>query len=96
MQAFYPGCGEDHLMTIPIHRFWDKYRNMMILKIEQRLQNINTLRLALSSKDDGEISKMNMAIEQLGKPQRVDSLADIKKKQKQTDRAIKEKHEKDW
>jgi len=68
----------------------------MILKIEQRLQNINTLRLALSSKDDGEISKMNMAIEQLGKPQKVDSLADIKKKQKQTDRAIKEKHEKDW
>ena len=83
-------------MDIPIHRFWDKYRNMMILKIELKLQSINILRLAYSDKDDGEISKMNMIIEQLGKPQRVDSLTDIKQKQKQMDRKIKEKHEKDW
>lgn len=96
MQAFFGGETEAHLMDIPIHRFWDKYRNMMVLKIEQRLQNINTLRLALSSKDDGEITKMTMMIEQLGKPQRVDSLTDLKKQQKQADKRIKEKHEKDW
>ena len=95
MQAFY-GCSEDYLMFIPIPRFWDKHRNMMILKTEQRLQNINTLRIGLSSKADTEIVRMTNLIEQLGKPQRADSLVDLKKKQKTEDRKAREKSEKDW
>ena len=95
MQTFY-GCSEEYLMEVPIPRFWDKYRNMMILRTEQRLQNINTLRIGLSSKADSEIEKMQRMVEQLGKPQRVDSLVDLKKKQKEADRRIREKHEKDW
>ena len=83
-------------MEVPIPRFWDKYQNMMILRTEQRLRDINTLRIGLSSKADSEIEKMQRMVEQLGKPQKVDSLVDLKKKQKEADRRIKEKHEKDW
>ena len=88
MQAFF-GCSEKSLFELPITRFWDKHKNMSIVKLRKKLDDIGILRIAQSKEGGREIDKMVWQLEQLMGTERVDSLSDIKARMKQMKRQLK-------
>jgi len=89
MQAFF-GCGEKSLLDLPRDRFWDKHKNMSIVKLRKKLDDVSILRIAQSKEGGREIDKMIWQLEQLMGTERVDSLSDIKARMKQMKKAAKE------
>ena len=89
IQAFF-GCSEKSLLDLPIARFWDKHKNMSIIKLRKKLDDIGILRIAQSKEGGKEIDKMVWQLEQLMGTEKVDSLSDIKARMKQMKKAAKE------
>ncbi len=91
MCRFYPNCSEDFLLGLPKDRFWDKYKNMSIIRIREKLDSIGTLRIAESKEGANEIYRLNWQLEQLTGKEKVDSIEDIKVRMKQLRKKLKEK-----
>jgi len=89
MHSFYH-CGEEVLLGLSKERFWDKHKNMSIVKLRKKLDEISILRIAQSKEGGREIDKMLWQLEQLMGKERVDSLSDIKVRMKQRRKAAKE------
>ena len=82
MQSFF-GCSEVSLLELSKKRFWDKHKNMAIIKLRRKLDEIGILRIAQAKEGGREIDKMIWQLEQLMGTERVDSLSDIKARMKQ-------------
>ena len=81
LQYFYD-CSEIDLLQLSTDRFWNKANNMEIIKLRNRLQNIDNFRIVLTN-DWKELNKLRFRLETLSKTQQEpDSLTDIKAKQK--------------
>jgi len=93
MQSFF-GCDEETLLGLSKERFWDKHKNMTIVKLRKKLDDISILRIAQSKEGGREIDKMIWQLEQLMGTERVDSLSDIKARMKQMKKAAKERKKK--
>ena len=93
MQAFF-GCSEKSLLELSKDRFWDKHKNMSIVKLRKKLDDVSILRIAQSKEGGREIDKMIWQLEQLMGTERVDSLSDIKARMKQMKKAAKERKKK--
>ena len=74
-----------------IKRFWNKHKNMSIVKLRKKLDDIRLMRIAQSKEGDKEIQRMGWQLEQLTGQEQIDSLADIKRRMKE---ARKEKERK--
>lgn len=90
MTHFY-NCPEDFLLGLPKERFWDKYKNLSIIRIREKLDAIGTLRTAESKEGASEIYRLNWQLEQLTGKEKVDSMEDIKVRMKQLRKKLKEK-----
>lgn len=88
MSHFY-NCQEDFLLGMSKDRFWDKYKNMSIIRIREKLDAIGTLRIAESREGANEIFRLNWQLEQLTGKEMVDSIEDIKMRMKQQRKAAK-------
>lgn len=91
MTHFYNGCSEDFLLGLSKARFWDKYKNLSIIRIREKLDAIATLRTAESKEGASEIYRLNWQLEQLTGKEKVDSMEDIKVRMKQLRKKLKEK-----
>jgi len=81
MQRFY-NCSEKELLEIPIFRFWNKEKNMRILKLQEKLDAISEILMPYSSNVQRTIARLEWQLNKLKQHERVDSISDIKKKQK--------------
>ena len=80
MDWFY-GCGESFLLSLSRERFWGKYRNMQIVRLQSKMDDIHTFNTAQSSEGQSEVIKLNWRLEQLKGEEKVDGLKDLKRKQ---------------
>ena len=83
MSHFYPGCSEDFLLGLSKDRFWNKYKNLSIIRLREKLESINTLRIAESKDGIHEIYRLNWQLEQLTGKEKTDSTLSIKERMKQ-------------
>jgi len=81
MSRFYT-CSEQELLQLPIKRFWNKEKNMKILKLEEKLNAISDVLMPYSSNVQRTIARLEWQLNKLKQQERVDSISDIKKKQK--------------
>lgn len=81
MQRFY-SRPEKEILGLSITRFWNKKKNMEILKLREKLDMISNLLLPYSSNVTREISKIEWRLNRLLGQEKTDSITDIKKKQK--------------
>lgn len=93
MSHFY-NSPDDILLGLPKDRFWNKYRNMSILRIREKLDRIGTLRIAESREGVSEIYKLNWQLEQLTGKETVDDMDDIKARMKAARKAAKARKKK--
>jgi len=77
MDYFY-GSGEESLLTLPVTRFWGKYKNMQIVKLQNKLDMINTVNIAQSPEGQNAVNNLNWQLDQLKGVERTDSLKDLK------------------
>jgi hypothetical protein len=89
MGRFYSNCTDDFLLGLPKDRFWNKYKNMSIIRIREKLDHIGTLRIAESREGVSEIYRLNWQLEQLTGKETVDDMDDIKKRMKAARKAAK-------
>jgi len=93
MDHFYHSS-EDWLLKLPKDRFWNKYKNMSIIRIREKLDSIGTLRIAESREGTHEIYKLNWQLEQLTGRETVDDIKDIKARMKAARKAAKQRKKK--
>ena len=95
MSSFY-GLPDASLLSLPIDRFWGKYRNMSIMRLRRKIEEIGGVRLAGAKMDDysHEMYKLNWQLEQLTGEEKVDGLGDIRKKMDAVRKAAKKKGKK--
>jgi len=77
MDSFYR-CGEDFLLDLSRERFWGKYRNMQIAKLQDKMDLIHSFNAAQSSEGQSVMNNLGWRLEQLKGSERVDSLKDLK------------------
>lgn len=79
MDYFY-GSSEDALLTLPVNRFWGKYRNMQIVKLRNKMDLINSFNTAQSPEGQSVMNNLAWKLDELKGEERVDSLKDLKAK----------------
>ena len=79
MEYFY-GCSEDFLLDLSVDRFWVKYKNMQIVKIENKMDRIHAVNAAMSSEGQDVLNRLNWKLEQLKGDEKVDKLDDWKQR----------------
>lgn len=94
MDHFYSGSSEGFLLDLSKDRFWNKYKNMSIIRIREKLDSIGTLRIAESKEGTNEIYKLNWQLEQLIGKETVDDMGDIKARMKAVRKAAKKRKKK--
>lgn len=78
MDAFYH-CGEWSLLELSRERFWVKYRNMNIVKLQDKMDLIHSFNAAQSSEGQSIMNNLSWRLEELKGEEKVDSLKDLKK-----------------
>ena len=94
MARFY-GASHDELMSFPIGLFWLKYKNMEILKLQDRIVHIVDTATAASPQGNDELFKLKWRLEQLTEESKPQKFSDeTKKKHKRGGRPKKKKPKK--
>ena len=92
--VFFYGCPDDYLLDISVDRFWVKYKNMQIIKMQDKMDLIHSFNAAQSSEGQDIMNRLNWKLEQLKGEERVDRLDDWKqkfnKKKKKKPKELKE------
>ena len=71
---------EDTLLDLRVNRFWGKYKNMQIVKIQNKMDLISSFNAAQSSEGQNIMNKLHWKLEQLKGDEKVDSLNNLKSK----------------
>jgi len=79
MDYFY-GSSEKALLDLPVKRFWGKYRNMQIVKLQDKMDLINSVNIAQSPEGQSAMNNLTWKLDELKGEERVDSLKDLKAK----------------
>ena len=79
MDSFY-GAGESGLLNLPVGRFWGKYRNMQIVKLQDKIELINSFNVAQSPEGQSVMNNLTWKLDELKGTERTDSLKDLKAK----------------
>ena len=74
------GAGDKALLNLPIPRFWGKFKNMNILKLQERIDAITAAALPRSKNLEGELKRLNWQLEELTGKDKADNLKDWKKR----------------
>ena len=77
MDYFY-GSGEESLLTLSVPRFWGKYKNMQIVKLQNKLDMITTVNIAQSPEGQNTVNNISWELDELKGIERTDSLKDLK------------------
>ena len=79
MDYFY-GSGEKPLLALSMNRFWGKHKNMQIIKLQNKLDMINTFNTAQSPEGQSTVNNLSWKLDELKGAEKTDSLKDLKAK----------------
>jgi len=77
MDYFY-GSNEELLLTLSVTRFWGKYKNMQVIKLQNKLEMISTFNIAQSPEGQNTVNNLNWRLDELKGIERTDGLKDLK------------------
>ena len=90
MDSFF-GSSEEALLTLSVSRFWGKYKNMQVIKLQDKLDTISTFNIAQSPEGQNTVNNLSWRLDELKGIERTDSLKDLKAQYGKRKKKSKEK-----